>query len=123
MRSAIARTAKGYLHHPTLGAALGRIIQKGFLVKREECLLDNLLCLTSVVQYSECDSEDQPCIASVEQIEAFRIFGLHPGHQLFITGRTDLCRLWPRDTTFLPSPPHNGECQCAPIRRRAHVRR
>src|SRR5690348_2259450 len=121
MSSAIACTTEGDLYDPSLGAALAGIKEQSLLVEGEESLLDDFLCLTLVVQDPESDSEYESRIARVKQVESFGIFGLHPSHQFFVTWRRDLGRLRSRDASLPARSPNNGECQCAPIRRRAHV--
>src|ERR1700746_1793620 len=107
MSSPIPGAAESNLDDPAFGAPFTGVEQPGPLVKIEESLLNHLFRFTLVIQYPERDSEHQPRITTVEQVDACCVFGLQPGHQLFVTRRTDLCWLWPGDATFRRSPQQN----------------
>src|SRR4030088_1337947 len=93
-----------------------------FLIDIEEGLLDNLLRFAMVIQNAKSDSKHEPGVSSEQQVKGVRILGLQASHQFFIAGKPRPGSLWRRDGGFPSSPPHHGEWQRAPIRRRAHVR-
>src|SRR5882724_7840322 len=80
MSPAVAGPAECILHHPALGAPLGGIKKWSLLVDTEENFLNHFLRFAPVIQNSQRDSEHQPCVTAVKQVQSLGILGLHPSH-------------------------------------------
>src|SRR5258708_14670616 len=117
---AIPGPAEGDLDNPALRGPLGWVKEMSLLVDIEEGFLDNLLRFAMVIQNAKSDSKHKPGVSSEQQCQGVRILGLQASHEFFIAGSPSLSYLRRRDGGFPSSPPHHGECKCAPIRRRAH---
>src|SRR5258708_29430677 len=117
---AIPGPAEGDLDNPALRGALGWVKEISLLVDIEEGFLDNLLRFAMVIQNAKSDSKHKPGVSSEQQFQGVRILGLQASHEFFIAGSPRLSYLRRRDGGFPSSPPHHGECKCAPIRRSAH---
>src|ERR1700677_3479870 len=122
MCSPIPSSAKSDLHNPTLGRAFGEIIEYSFLVEAKEDFLNDVFGFVTVVQDAKTDSQYQPGISRKEQVQSFRILDLEASHEFFVARWANLNGLWSNDGFFGPGPPYHGECQRAPIQRRAHYK-
>src|ERR1700677_173237 len=121
MCSPVPGGAEGYLHDPTFRRALVRTKENRFLVEAKEDFLNDIFGFITVVQNAKSDSQYQTGISSEEQVQGFRIFDLEASHEFFIARRPNLDGLGRRDGFFRNGPPDHGECQRAPIQRRAHL--
>src|SRR5258708_9380585 len=70
MSPAVAGPAECILHHPTLGAALGRIKKWSLLVDTKENFLNHFLRFAPVIQNSERDSEHDPPLTALNQVQS-----------------------------------------------------
>src|ERR1700704_1307979 len=120
MCSAFPSAAEGNLHNPTFGRALGGIVEYRFLIEAKEDFLDDILGFTSVIHDAKSDCEHQPRIPTEDQVQSLCILRLEASHEFFVAGRTNLNRLGRCDRVLLARTPYHGECQRAPIQRRAH---
>src|SRR5712692_382149 len=120
MCSTVPSATEGNLHNPTFGRALGGIVEQRFLIETKEDFLDDILGFTAVIQDAKRNCEHQPRIATEEQIQSLCIFDLEANHEFFVAWGASLSGLGRCDRVLSTRTPYYGECQRAPIQRRAH---
>src|SRR5712692_7735535 len=120
MCSTVPSATEGNLHNPTFGRALGGIVEQRFLIETKEDFLDDILGFTAVIQDAKRNCEHQPRIATEEQIQSLCIFDLEANHEFFVAWGANLSGLGRCDRVLSTRTPYYGECQRAPIQRRAH---
>src|ERR1700730_15242757 len=120
MCSTVPSATEGNLHDPTFGRALGGIVEYRFLIEAKEDFLDDILGFTAVIHDAKRNCEHQPRIPAEDQVPSLGIRVLEASHEFFAAWAANLNRLGRCDGVLLARAPYHGECQRAPIQRRAH---